>query len=172
MLKRLHRRRSGRFHNFGGLHLLLPSPSTGLLFHLPLHLLSIAALLGRTSPVKSLFPIALKPTGPVFPGQSSSSSPSRANRFMPPEPTIVVQNNVRSRSTPLVPLLPVQHGSGSNNQQPSGIPKISEDSLSSSPAVARGDTDVVPTEVRLVLCDGWRPTTTPPLNVFLTVCIR
>ncbi|OXV06218.1 hypothetical protein Egran_06013, partial [Elaphomyces granulatus] len=100
-------------------------------------------------PVKSPFSIALKPTGPVSPGQSSSYSTSRANRFMPPEP-IVIQNNVRSRSTPLVPLLPVQHGNDNNNQQPSGIPKISEGSisLSSSPAVARGDTDdVVPAEV-------------------------
>lgn len=69
---------------------------------------------------------------------------------MPPEP-IVVQNNVRSRSTPLVPLLPVQHGNDSDNQQPSGIPTIPEGSisLSSSPAVARGDTDdvVIPAEV-------------------------
>ena len=62
---------------------------------------------------------------------------------MPPEP-IVVQNNVRSHCKPPVPLFSVHHGNGSDNRQPKGFPKMPEGSISpaSSPAVARGDTDV------------------------------
>ena len=62
---------------------------------------------------------------------------------MPPEP-IVVQNNVRSHSKPPVPLFSVQHGNDRDNRQPKGFPKIPEGSISpaSSPALARGDTDV------------------------------